>query len=85
MIIFLECASITDNVDFISKIDKSRLNPMEASEVQNISNIRSDLKNYSDLEYLLGRIKSGENLITKKIVFDKYLKSGVDIVLIWII
>lgn len=55
---------------------------MEASEVQNISNIRSDLKNYSDIEYLLGRIKSGENLITKKIIFDKYLKSGVDIVLI---
>ena len=34
------------------------------------------------MEFIIGRIRSGDNLITKKIIFDKYLRSNVDAVTI---
>ena len=82
MNLFLECATVTDNVDFVSSADKSRLNPLEVSQLQEIANIRKEAKTYSDMEFLIGRVKEGDNFITKKIIFDKYLKSHVDIVLL---
>jgi hypothetical protein len=41
MIIFLECATITDNVNFFAEADKSRLRPDELNMLKETGQIRS--------------------------------------------
>lgn len=59
MIIFLECASIQDNVNFFNEADKSRLRPDEQALVKEMSNIRSELKAYTHMDTLINKVQNG--------------------------
>ena len=36
------------------------------------------------MEFIIGKVKQGDNIIFKKVIFDKYLQSNVDAVRIYL-
>jgi hypothetical protein len=80
MIIFLECASIVDNVNYFAEADKSRLRPDELTLLKETAQIRSELKTYTQMDVLVKKVQSGENIMLKKVMIDRYHKSQVDLV-----
>lgn len=80
MIIFLECATIVDNVNFFAGADKSQLRPDELSLIKEAATIRAELKPYTNMDFLVEKVRAGENIMLKKVLIDKYHKCQVDLV-----
>ena len=80
MIIFLECVTIVDNVNFFAEADKSRLRPDELALLKECAQIRAELKPYTTMDVLVGKVRDGENIMLKKVLIDKYHKAQVDLV-----
>lgn len=72
MFLLMPCATIKDKVEFPTTGDSAKI----SCEGQRI---RQVLKQYSDIEFLIGRVQEGEVIMTKKVDFDSYLKSQVDL------
>ena len=72
MFLLLPCATILDKVEFPKIGEAAKIAP-EAQRIRKV------LKEYSDIEFLIGKVQEGEVMMTKKIDFDNYLKSQVDL------
>jgi hypothetical protein len=81
MIIFFECATITDSVSYFAEADKSRLRPDELAMLKETAQIRLDLKTYTQMDFLVSKVQAGENIMVKKVLIDHYHESQVDLVI----
>lgn len=72
MFILTPCATVKDKVTFSPVGDIAKF----AAE---LSKNRITLAQYSDAQYLLNKIQEGEIIMSKKVEFDNYLKSQVEI------
>lgn len=61
--------------------DKVTLSPVgsASSLAPQMDPHRAELRKLSDIDYLLGRLQDGEVLMAKKVGFDNYLSSHVDL------
>jgi hypothetical protein len=72
MFCILPCAAIKD------KINLSPVGPAAAA-IPQMDKIRGELRKLSDLDYLIKLLKDGEVIMKRKVIFDNYLSSHVDL------
>lgn len=71
MFLLLPPANIKDNVTF--QISDNQGMAAQATRTRNI------LREYSNIETLIGKVQGGEVIMTKKVDFDNYMKMQVDL------